>query len=476
MKKILFFILITVFHLNFAQVSTKTLQIIKPLEKYKSFYSINNEPAKIERKLQGYATNDELFNLANNGKNSYVKATAIKVLSQKNDSRLLQIFKNFINSTETILYTSECLTTEQLLSSYIFEAIVRNDNLTNNEKEQLKTEMVNLVLNSNLSNTKLLEEIRYQIPVSNETYSKLRKQVIENKSPELLIALAKYKNKDDIELIKSFGENSFLAIEEFPDERFLPFLDENIQHSKKFPFMFALSSFCNEKAKEIVNKVIELKKADNKKNNCGNGCLSTIYQQIYKNKCTAFYPSLENLWLSDKIISYDIINNYEKTHTKEETENFIMKGFENLGEPEIIGSNIYDMENLMRNVTSDLNYDKNLRLVKLLNKIKGFSEESYNQAIHNSLQFVDDLDTDILISKLNDNQIILKNKDVLLEKLKTNESAYGLLSIMDGIKLLNDKKLFEEGAKIVIARKKEFIPKWEKFYKEFIRENKLTEE
>lgn len=473
MKKILFFVLTSIFYLNSAQVSTKISQIIKPLESYKSFYALNTEPAQIEEKLYKYATNDELYYLSNNGINSYIKACVVKVLSQKSDPRLIQVFKNSLKSQETILYTTECLSSKQQLSSYIFEMVLKDDNLSENDKEKLKTEMVNLIFSSN--NIKLLEEVRYQIPANNETYLKLRQQVIETKSEELLIALAKYKNQNDIELIKSFGEKSFLAIEEFPDEKFIPFLAENIQYSTKFPFMFALSVFCNDDAKKIIDNVIELKKEENKKNNCGNGCLSTLYQQIYKNKCVRFYESLENLWLTDKIISFDIIDNFEKSHSKLETENFIMKGFENSGEPEIIINNMYDMENVMENLTSNLTYDKNLRLIKLLNKVKGFSGDSYNKAIRNSLEFVDDLDTDILISKLDDNLIILKNKDVLLDKLKNNKSAYGLLSIMDGIKLLNDKNLFEQGAKIVIQRKNEFLRYsiWEESYKDFIRVNKL---
>lgn len=364
---------------------------------------------------------------------------------------------------------------EQLLSSYFFDTAARQDKLSAGASEKLKKEMVDWVLNSKPVNTKLLEEIKYQIPVSDDTYLKLRNQVIETKSPELLIALAKYKNPNDIELIKSFGEDAFLAIEEFPDEKFLSFLDSNIEHSVRFPFMFALSGICSEEAKKIVDKAIEFKKMDNKKNDCGNICLSIIYQQIDKNKCKVFYPSLENLWLTDKIISFDVIDHYEKSHSKKETEDFIMKGFLQEGEPEIIVSNMYALDNMMDNLTSDLNFDSNLRLVKLLKKIKEFSEESYNMAVRNALQNVDDLDSDILIRMINNNEIVLKNKDVLLERLRTNKSAYGLLSIMEGIKHLNDKSLFEEGVRIVKSRKKEFIPKWEKFYREFIRDNHLID-
>jgi len=90
---------------------------------------------------------------------------------------------------------------------------------------------------------------------------------------------------------------------------------------------------------------------------------------------------------------------------------------------------------------------------------------------------VDDLSVDDFISKLKDNTLILQNKDVLLDRLKNNESAYGILIIMNGVKMLNDKNLFDEGAAIVVSRKTELgkFPVWEKEYKNFIRENNIKE-
>ncbi|MDR6920838.1 hypothetical protein [Chryseobacterium sp. 2987] len=90
---------------------------------------------------------------------------------------------------------------------------------------------------------------------------------------------------------------------------------------------------------------------------------------------------------------------------------------------------------------------------------------------------MDDLSVDDFISKLKDNTLILQNKDVLLDRLKNNESAYGILIIMNGVKMLNDKNLFDEGAAIVVSRKTELgkFPVWEKEYKNFIRENNIKE-
>ncbi len=471
------FLSLLTFSLFNSQVSKETLKIIKPLENYSTFYALDRKPEAIKTKLKQSSSNDELFYLVNNGKNPYVKSIAVDLLVSRNDNRIADVFKNSISSKDEINYSTTCLSDNTLLSTYIFETAVNNPNISNENREKLKEDLIQFILNSKPINVKLLEQIKYNIPENSENYNILRNQVVESRSPDLLISLAKYKNPNDIELIQSFGEDSFLAIEEFPDDRFLPFLNDNIQHSTYFPFMFALSSYCNEEAKKIVDKVIEFKKIENKKNDCGNNCLNIIYNQIDKNKCSIFQPSLEQLWLTDKIISFDVLNNFEKNNSKEKTIEFLMKGFLQDGEPEIITSNVYDMENVMENLTDNMTYDGDLRLIKLLEKIKSLSIDSYYEAVGNSLKFIDDLSTESFILKLNDNATVLQHKDVLIEKLRTNESAYGLISIMDGIRRLNDKKLFEEGAKIVVQRKKEFskYPVWEKAYKGFIKDNNIKE-
>lgn len=291
-----------------AQISNKTKAIIKPLKNYQSFYALDNEPDSIEKKLAENSTAEELYYLSNHGKNPYIKSIAFKILAQKNDSRLSEVFKKSINSKEQLNYRTECLSHSQLLAGYFFEVIIGESLLSEDEKERLKKEMMELIFNSNPVNTKLLEELHYQIPVADNAYSKLRKQVIESRSSELLMELANYKNPDDIDLIKSFGEDSFSAIEQFPDKKFLPFLEDNIQHSSSFPFMFALASYCDDEAKLIIEQAIARKKTEAANMDCGNNCLTTIYQQIYKNKCELYYPTLAKMWTTDKVISFEIFD------------------------------------------------------------------------------------------------------------------------------------------------------------------------
>lgn len=482
MKRPISLLLFLTFFSAYAQVSDKTASIIKPLEKFNSFYVLDDEKVKdIEKRLYKQTSSDELILLAGKGKNEYIKATAIKVLAQKGDQRLLDIFKDYFYSKEKIEYRTSCLSHEQLISNYIFETVSsenENENgFSKKDRKDLEKEMISLVLNASPINKELLETLSYALPENQDTYTKIRKLVIDTRSAELLATLAKYKNPNDIELIKSFGVGAYSAIEQFPDPQFLSFIKENISDSLDYHVMFALSKFCSEEAKEIVIKAIELDKKKNKENDCGNGCLSTIYQHIYMEKCKLYYPVLADLWLTDKIISFDILDDYEKTHTQKETEKFLLDGFLLSGEAEVIAVNQFDMDHVMDDATNDMTFDSGLRLVKLLEKTKKISKDVYEKAVRNSLQNMDDLDVDDFILQLKDNALILQNKDILLDRLKNNENPYGTLHIMEGIKMLKNEKFFNDGAAIIVSRKAEFekFPVWKERYTNFIKENNIKE-
>jgi hypothetical protein len=475
-KKTLFLTFILFFNYTYSQVSKKVENILKPIESYESFFAIDDKIEKIEVKLFKTATLSELEYLTVNGKNPYTKAIAFKVLANKDSNRAISIFKELLNSQDSITFRTECLSVSYSLPSYFFENITQNQNLTEKESENLKKELVSVILGSENVNIKLLEELYYSIPIVPENYEKLRKLVIESKSPQLLISLAKYNNPQDIDLIKSFGQDAFLAIEEFPDNKFLPFLEENIQESKNFPFMFAVSKYCNDKSVEIVKKVIDFHINDIKGRSCKNYCLTTLYNQIYMDECKLYYPLLSDLWLSHKILSFDILDEYEKTHSEKETEEFILKGLMLDGEVELIQYNMYDPD-MMFNLDPDSHFTNTSKLVSLLNRLNKFSKDSYIKALRKNLLEINALNTEEFISDLNDNKNVIENSDVLLTKMRESENAYRLLMIMNGIKILNEKSLFMKGFEILKERRTEFkeIEIWENSFQEFLKENNLKE-
>lgn len=461
----------------FGQISKELVTTIKSLEKYQSFYALDREINDIENKVDKIAKSDELEYLALNGSNVYIKGVAIKILINRNDKNIKDVFKKLINSKDSILCNTEHLSSSVSLPAFFFENLSFNNKLDKETQNNIKSDLIEIILNNQPVNISLLNEIHYQIPVNKKYYEKIRNIVVKSNSPSLLITLAKYQNENDIELIKSFKEDSFSAIEEFPNDDFLPFLEEYTNHYDEFPYMFAVSKFCNPKGAELVSKIVDLKTTNLKNSTCNkNYCLKAFYNQIYRNDCKLFYPILEKMWLSHKILSFDILGFYEENHTKEETVNFILSGLSLNGKAELISQNMYDIEKMLsQNTEEDLTFGETGKLIKLLNRLKTLSEEKYQFALNGVISTIDDLETDDFIYQLNDNRNLLKAKNSFIQKMKSNESVYGLLIIINGVKKLGDKKLFKACFEIIKERRNEFQEKevWEKSLQEFLRKNKL---
>lgn len=288
--------------------------------------------------------------------------------------------------------------------------------------------------------------------------------------------MAKYQNEKDIELIKSFKEESFSAIEEFPNDDFLPFLEKYINHYNEFPYMFAVSKFCSPKGAELVSKIVDLKITNLENSTCNKNYCLKAFNQIYMNDCKIFYPILERLWLSHKILSFDILDFYEENHTKEETVDFILSGLLLNGRAELISQNMYDIKKMLSQTPGgNLNFSETSKLVKLLNRLKTLSEEKYQITLNSVISNIDNLEIDDFIYELNDNSNLLKVKNSFIQKMKSNENAYGLLIIINGVKSLGDKKLFKDCFGIIKERRNEFQEKkvWEQSLQEFLRINKL---
>src|SRR5690606_15257102 len=248
-------------------------------------------------------------------------------------------------------------------------------------------------------------------------------------------------------------------------------------HYDEFPYVFAVSKFCNEEAVNLVSKIVDLKTANLQNEICNeNFCLEAFYNQIYMNDCKLFYPILENLWLTHKILSFDILDNYEENHSKEQTADFILSGLQLSGKSELISQNMYDLEKMInQNPEEDLTFDEVGKLIKLVNKLKNLSGEKYLEAVPNVIKEIDDLYVDEFIHRLSDNKSLLVHKESFVEKMKNNESAFGLLVMMNGIKELGDENRFIYCFEGINKRRNEFSKYeiWQKRLQEFLKENNL---
>lgn len=474
MKKLILSIFLFNFINCYSQISKELENFIKPFENYKTFNAMGWKNDSISKLLEKKASEDELVFLSLNGKNTFTKGISIETLINKKSKKVFDIYDELINSKDSLVYATECLSISASFPDFMFQSLTFNRNYSKEEIISNKEILVRKILNKNPINIKLLESLHYWIPQTEEFYNPIRKIVVENKSSTLLVTIAKYKKESDIELINSFGIDALAAIKEFPNEQFREILESNIKFDD-FQYMFALAKSCNPETVKTVEKVIQLKIEDLKKDDCGNHCLSTIYNQIEMNKCELFYPSLEKLWLTNKIISYNVFENYKRNHSKIEVENFLFNGIMLSGKAKIIHKNIYDDTNFLKDMESGLTWNEEAKLVHILKELKKYSNERYLKALEKNIVEIETIGLLGFVKELNDKKSLNIVKDSFIEKMKTNQNAYGLLSIMNAIKFINDKETFNKGFEIIKFRKEEFkkFPVWEEELQNFLKENNL---
>jgi hypothetical protein len=474
LKKLILFFSLFNFTICNSQISKELESFIKPFDSVKTYNIMDGENYSILKKLNKKATENELVFLSLNGKNTYIKAISIETLLNRKSEKIFDIYESLIDSKDSIIYVSGSLTDSESLHDFVLDNLIFYRFFSEKEVENNKEVLVRKILNKNPLNIKLLEKINNWIPQNEEFYNPIRKIVIENKSSSLLVTIAKYKKENDIELIKSFGIDAFPAIKEFPIEQFREILEDSIRFDD-IEYMFALTKFCTPENVKTIEKAIEIKIEDMKIEGCRNLCLSTIYNIIEMNNCELFRPSLEKLWLTNKIISYNILENYKKKHTKLETENFLFNGLMLDGNAEVFHKNIYDNTNFLKDLKNGLEWNNEAKLVHVLKILKKYSREKYLKALEKNILEISDLGLEKFIKELNDKKSLNTVENAFIQKMKINENAYGLLLIMEAIKLLNNKRAFEKGFEVLKSRKEDFkkFPIWEEDLENYLKENNL---
>jgi len=238
------------------EISSNTIKIIEPLKNYTAFYTLDTLPRVITKKLENKATMNELELLVENHKNPYVKAIAIDLLINKDYENAFELFEKYINSNDSIVFRTECLRESILLPTYIFNSTIFSDTQKLKEQKEInKEKFFKILFNQEDLNLDLVDEMYFWLPNSDKYYKIIRKNIVKNKSTKLLRALSVFKNKNDINLIKSFGKDSFIGIANFKDDAFLEMFEKYISINNKWEYKFALNQYPKSKTKMIYLKI-----------------------------------------------------------------------------------------------------------------------------------------------------------------------------------------------------------------------------
>ncbi|WP_223609184.1 hypothetical protein [Chryseobacterium sp. OSA05B] len=242
-----------------------------------------NQLQRFRSDLALKAKDHELVYIYKNDSRPLIKIEVLKEIFNRNQIDKLKLFKETVHFTDEI----KLLPGEEL---YPIQCIFF-DKLTYDEtSSELSEDLVEYVFRSEPLNLSLIENIQHKIPSTDKYYKKVRKLTIENRSVLLLSFIASLKNEKDIDLIKSFGINSFAAIQVFPDEQFIPFLEslvkiENLDHE----YLSLAARFCKDpKSNSLIYKIFETLK--------GSRAQLSLFESLLKdNKCRLKYEKEANL-------------------------------------------------------------------------------------------------------------------------------------------------------------------------------------
>ncbi len=257
------------------------------------FFTVNSSSQfLLSEELERIATIDELITLTNH-KSPAVRVYSIQALDNRNYPNLFNIIIKHIDDTKEIKADYHISR-----NIYVGEFFVAVKNLPSNQRQTLDSVLLFRDNKLNYTN-RILEDIK---PL-NKNYTRIRE--LATKREFAIIALAKYKREEDVELIQSLLlKNHYFsieAIEYFPHKKFKITLSE--LREKGFNYYgtyFSVAVFQDTFSTNYFNsKLDELENNDFKRKQEGEYILQAISK--YRN---LIYDSLFfKLWEKDYIIN-----------------------------------------------------------------------------------------------------------------------------------------------------------------------------
>jgi len=385
---------------------------------------------------------------------SFRKLIIQKFFAENDTATVVQLFKATVGRKDILTESHTIRNFDPEIGSIIyngelFENLTINPKTYESRESALKDELINFIFAFEPLNENLLSNIQYAIPLKKEYYDAIKKMVKDKNFPYLLKYIAKFKKQNDIEFIKSFGDKSFFAIQEFPDEKFILFLEQFIE---KFAgdddffvyqnYLRTVAEFCSPKAKILVEKIF------NSSNPRRSFLISTLSRSTYDSKnelfvdnyCELYYPYIKEAWINDGILDNYVFENYtKKILNKDDLAKYLYDGFKKFKIGEFSARDINNEEVELPNLSQT-----NIKFLKTLNST--MYQEIVNKYIL-ELEFLQHLD--FFITFLDDRQAILNAKDAIKLRIDKEENSNYLIDAAKTLKQFDYKELFDYTVKAI---------------------------
>ncbi|MDR0789620.1 MAG: hypothetical protein LBO06_02355 [Bacteroidales bacterium] len=224
------------------------------------------------KKLKNKATDDELRILIKDC-NAVVRGYTFLAFLHNGSNDMFPILLEMIYDTATVETQESCRIGEEQVGSYcLFKAGYRNSLWYLNTNQTAIIDSI-LIFDKNIKSYQKNNLLRRLTP-DKKYYTRIREIADEERNPSAIIALARYKNENDIEIIKTFfddKENEYYAVyaaREFPDTAFYPYLVsifERLWANDKYDYQLshilcqALAKYPTKQTCKLFNRIKRIK-------------------------------------------------------------------------------------------------------------------------------------------------------------------------------------------------------------------------
>ena len=313
---------------NTTEISNETNLIVKKIEKENivmgsavGYAGIKPKQYDNFEELKKQASKEELLMLINHA-NGVVRCYSFWALALNKNADLFAIVKDHINDDTPVETQFGCSKSTKKVGDFFINLV--NPKYEDSEIKKLSqtefNQLDSLLIYKKNNLIARYDAIENAVPTE-YLYPKVRNLVIKNHNQTALVTLSKYKNPNDIELIlknKDEDENenpesgyyaNYKAIQNFPDARFIPFLEKNLyqtldndHYSGEWLELYtAIASYKNQKALELLKVPFTRVQYQNIKQYH----IKFVYEAILANKCKLYEDLLWQIWKNDHIITLE---------------------------------------------------------------------------------------------------------------------------------------------------------------------------
>lgn len=433
-----------------SKISIKTNRIVKNIEKVNVLMgsavgASGMRPKQFENfeELKKNASIEELIMLTNHP-NGVVRCYSFWALLPLKNIDLFSIVKSHLGDDTMVQTQFGCIGSGEKVGDFYIQLVTthyEDDDTKFLSVDQLKT-LDSLLIYSDNNLNKKIDAILKAEPTES-LYPKVRELVIKENNESAVIALSKYKRESDIELIlknKDSDEDSesgyfstYKAIQNFPDPRFSPLLEKNLNSildndnvSQEWSELYkAIAIYKNEKSLESLTiPFTKVKNQDIKKYH-----ISFVNNAIILHKCKLYDNLLWKIWKEEHIVTLESFKYFLQLNSAKALE---------LSKREFIANyQIKDIEiipKISKNMFTESLEETMLNFILINDKLFAYnliSDKIANETVSNFEIYCKKT------SELKDSFFI----EPLFKRLKTEDNTYVYLEIVEALIAFKDDSI-----------------------------------